>query len=436
MRPRYIFHVDVNSCFASLEQQANPLWRHRPMGVVRKPQEFSVISAPSIEAKKRGVKTAATTFDAWKIIPDMLIVHEDPAKYQYWSGRIWRMLKTFTPDVEVFSVDEAFADMSQIVEQQYDGDPELLAVDIQLELEKLVGEWPTCSIGIARSKVLAKLAGETRKPNGITWIPDDQIDTWRARTPVDEVCGINKGWRWRLSQMGIHNMIDVDDRVLARLKRLYGLPGLYTAWLCQGKDPTPLTPESHHNARKGYGNTRELHKPYPDFKKLQEWLKILCHETAIRMRADNVCGRTVQFWAGSPFELSVSKRYTLPMPIDSEWKIFETCMHICELFGSRLPREFNGVAVYVTNLGPRDGQTMAIFERDRNNTQLMRVLDLINAEWGHLTVYPGWLHDSRYITPMFKANQAFHRDIDDQLDDEESDPIDWEDVFCEIYGMK
>ena len=436
MRPRYILHVDLNSCFASLEQQANPLWRNIPMGVVRKPQEFSVISAPSMEAKRLGVKTASTTFDAWQIIPDMLIVEEDPCKYTYWSGRVWRMLKTFSPLVEVFSVDEAFVDVSQIVEQKYHGDPEMLAVDIQLRLEELIGEWPTCSIGIARSKVLAKLAGETMKPMGITWIKDDEIDEWRARTPVDEVCGINKGWRWRLMQLGIHKMIDVDDAVLYKLKRLYGLPGLYTAWLCQGKDPSPLKPESHHEARKAYGNGRVLHNPYPDYKEMQQWLKMICHETAIRMRADNICGRTVHFYAGGVESRGISKQFTLPVATDCEQKIFETCLHICHLKRHELPENFNRIGVHVTKLGPRTGQSVSLFEPDRVSTKLMKTLDLINAEWGHLTIYPGWLDDAREVTWMFKANQAMYKDIEDQLDDEESDPIDWEDVFYELYGVK
>ena len=436
-QPKYIFYIDADGCFPKLEQQANPLWRHLPMGVVRKPQEFSVISSTSYEAKARGVHTASTTWDAWKICPDMLMVAEDPTKYSYWSGRYWRKIKEFTPDVEVVSVDECYADMTQLVHQKYGGDPELLAVDIQLAMEELVGEWPTFSIGIARSKVMAKMAGEAGKPLGIIRIRDEEIDDWRTRMDVDEVCGIAKGWKWRLNQMGIHKMIDVDDYQLYKLKKIYGRPGLYTGWLCQGRDVMPVQVDDHHRARKGYGHGRVLHKPYPDFEEMLLWLKMICHEGAMRMRQDGVLGRTIHFSVGAVDGPGYSKQYTLPIPIDCEQKIYEACVHIAGLLGiTKKPLNYSFVGYHVTQLQRNESMTTPIFEEDRTKTHLMKCLDLINAEWGVLTCYAGWLHDAKDKTWMFKASQTMHRDVEDDLEDEEKNDIDWITVWEELYGHK
>lgn len=370
--------------------------------------------------------------DAWELIPNMLMAAEDPAKYTYWSGRYWRKIKEFTPDVEVVSIDECYADMTQTVHRNYGGDPELCAIDIQLALEKLIGEWPTFSIGIAKSKVMAKMAGEYGKPLGIIRIKDEEIDEWRARMPVEEVCGIAGGWKRRMNSLGIRYMIDVDDYQLMKLKKLYGKPGLYAGWLCQGKDNLPLQPEAHHSKRKGYGHGRVLHKPYPDFKEMLLWLKMICHEGAIRMRAAGVLGRTIHFGVGTTDGRGFGKQYTLPIPTDNEMRIFDTCVHIADLLGiSKRDFNYNFVGFQVTKLQVADGMTTPIFKADRSATHLMKTLDLINDTWGPLTVFPGWLYDARAKTWMFKASQTMHRDVEDELEDE--DPIDWEEVLDELH---
>lgn len=402
------------------------------MGVVRKPQEWSVISSTSREAKLRRVHTATTTMDAWELIPNMIMAAEDPAKYTYWSGRYWRKIKEFTPDVEVVSIDECYADMTQSVHKNYGGDPERCAIDIQLALEKLVGEWPTFSIGIANSKVMAKMAGEHGKPFGIVRIRDEEIDEWRARMRVDEVCGIANGWKRRLNNLGIRYMIDVDEYQLFRLKKLYGKPGLYAGWLCQGKDILPLQPDVHHNVRKGYGHGRVLHKPYPDYEEMLKWLKMICHEGAIRMRAAGVLGRTIHFACGSIDGPGFGKQYTLPIPTDSEMRIFDSCVHISKLLKlDRMDLNYNFVGFHVTKLQVAEGMTTPMFESDRFDTHLLKTLDLINDEWGPLTIYQGWLDDAKDKTWMFKASQTMHRDVEDDLEDEV--PIDWEEVLEEIY---
>jgi DNA polymerase-4 len=434
--PRFIMFVDINCCFASLEQQANPFWRGIPMGVVRKPKLWSVISAPSFEAKKRGVDTAMTTGDAWEICPEMLIVHEDADKYRYWSGKFWELLKSFTPLVEVFSVDEAFADITQLVRDN-GGDPVAIAREYKQKLTKMAGEWITCSIGIANSKVMAKLAGESQKrPDSLVWIKDDEIEDWRRRTPVEAACGIADGWKERLSHFGITRMGDVTDEMVLRLQRRYKKPGLMAGWICQGKDPEPLKQNKHKERRKAYGNVREISRPHPNFEEVTGWLKILCHEAAIRMRADGVCGKTIHFFGSDPAGYGASKQYSLQHPTANELTIFETCVHIAKLIGKDLPYHFNGIGVGITNLACQSAQTISLFHDDQRWMHIMKTLDKINAEWGPLSVYPGFLQEAKAITPMFKANQSMHKDIEDEPEfDEQAEETEMMDVLWELYEM-
>ena len=236
-----ILHTDMNSYFASVEQQANPYLRGRPIAVSRKPQDHTIAAAVSNEAKEFGLKSGMPTWQVGKLCPWITFVHGDPAKYAYVSSQIFSILKRFSPLLEVFSIDEAFLDITSVADRH--GGSEHLAKKIKAEIRREIGECITCSIGIAPSKVLAKIASETKKPDGLVLIPESQVQRWLERTPVTDAFGINKRIAWRLSPKGIRTLADLGQCDLHWLLKKFGTIGYYLHLIGNGKDPVPLNPK-------------------------------------------------------------------------------------------------------------------------------------------------------------------------------------------------
>jgi nucleotidyltransferase/DNA polymerase involved in DNA repair len=235
MAGRVILHVDMDSFFASVEQQANPKLRGVPIAVSGDPKSRTVVAAASKEAKKFGVKSAMTIREARALCPQIQFVLGDPDKYVEVSRRVITILQSFTPDVEVASIDEAFLDVTGWVAQYacderrrslWSGAPGCgdariphrgilagvppslsasggtmaaqssqppapgaslpatgaicIAQEIKRRIREEIGEWVTCSIGIASNKRLAKLASEFDKPDGLVFVYTDDPPSMAA----------------------------------------------------------------------------------------------------------------------------------------------------------------------------------------------------------------------------------------------------------------
>ena len=410
MGQRTIAHVDLNACFASLEQQSNPRLRGTPTAVVRKAQRVSVISAPSYEAKRRGVRTGMTTLEAERRCPELRVLLEDPTKYLEASRRFFELLDDMTGAVEVFSVDEGFADLSYPLHQL--GDAVWVAERIKRKVRERLGEWMTVSIGVGPSKVIAKIAGEQRKPDGLVWIRDSEVQDWLETLAVDEACGIAERTKDRLSAMGIRTLADLGRADVMRLRQIFGINGYFLHLIGQGKDPVPFQAGGA-PARKGFGHGRVLPWPWPDFEGATDWLQVLCHMVARRMRAHGHAARVVHLSVESADGWGGSKQRCLPVATDDEQIIFEACRRIAEDLGrhERLPQEIQYIGVSVSKLDDRNRQPLSLFPQGRARHRLIDAMDTINDRFGDLSVYFGGLHEGRQKLSVHAANRGMYRDI-------------------------
>lgn len=181
-----VLHIDINAYFATLEQQANPFLRGRPILVCGKGSgERTVVATASYEAKRLGVKTGMAVWQAKKLVPEALIVAADYDKYLDVTRRLGAIFEQYTPDVEFFSIDEAFLKIANPISNNNANHRESgleiirenirVALSIKREIREILGSHVTCSIGIAENKLLAKIASEFRKPDGLTVVmPRDQ----------------------------------------------------------------------------------------------------------------------------------------------------------------------------------------------------------------------------------------------------------------------
>ena len=209
---RNIMHIDFNSYFASVEQQANPHLRGKPIGVtggdkqsLRLPDgslriKRTVLGAASIEAKKFGVKTGMQIWEAKRLCPQIIIVPGNSDKYLTVTTKFINILKDYTPYLEVFSIDECFL---QLVGGS---SPIIIAQIIKRRIRDEIGKFIKCSVGISYNKLMAKLAGSLQKPDGLVVIENEKkamevLD----KIPLDEICGIGFRIKRRLNNMGIFN---------------------------------------------------------------------------------------------------------------------------------------------------------------------------------------------------------------------------------------
>jgi DNA polymerase IV len=179
-----ILHVDADAFFASCEQAVHPELRGRPVITGR---ERGIVAAASYEAKARGVKRGMRLFEARKVCPDAVILPSDYETYSLFSIRMFGIFRRFSPDVEEYSIDEAFVDLTGL-RRSFHGPYAMIAEKMQETVEKELGI--TVSIGVSLSKVLAKIGSKHNKPHGLTLIPGRDIHLYLEGLPVEKVWGI------------------------------------------------------------------------------------------------------------------------------------------------------------------------------------------------------------------------------------------------------
>ncbi len=222
-------HIDFNSFFASVEQQANPHLRGKAIAVAGKAGgdlRRSVVTTASREAKARGVKTAMATWEAKKICPELIIVPGDPQKYAMITERLLNVCRKYADNVEQFSTDEVFIDVTLAADNYFGAS--MLALMIRRDLKATCGSVCTASIGVAPNKLVAKLASESVKPNGLTVVRPHEVEAFVRTRPLADFCGIGRQTEKRLAELGVTSVDTLRTVPRARLIELFKS---YGEWL-------------------------------------------------------------------------------------------------------------------------------------------------------------------------------------------------------------
>lgn len=227
-----VAHVDMNSYFASVEQQANTFLRGKPLGVCAYLHEYGCVIAASVEAKKLGMKVGMTMAEAKQIVPNAVFVQTDPPKYRAVTSRIFSILHAYTDRMEHYSIDEAFLDLTGWYRDAAEASFALSIAKRRIREE--VGDWLRCSVGIAPTRFLAKTASDLKKPDGLTIITHDNLDEVLSRLDLEDVCGIGPRMRKRLERLGYKTLLQVKYASTENLMRAFGVNGFYLQARLQG----------------------------------------------------------------------------------------------------------------------------------------------------------------------------------------------------------
>ncbi len=381
---RTILHIDANAFFASVEQSANPKLRGKPIAVVGG-HGRTVITTSSYEARAKGVKTGMAIWEAKRTCPELIIVVGDNKKYTYTSTRINEIFRDYTPEVEAFSIDESWLDVTHSL--SIFGTAENIAYLIKARIKHLFGI--TCSIGIAPNKLLAKLASDMQKPDGLTVITPENVARTLERMPINELCGIGKKMQRHLNLMSIYTCGELGRCEESRLTRKFGIIGTRLKEMGQGIDNLPVVRFGREDDVKSVGHSRTLERDIDDPAEIRKFLLQLSEMVGSRARRYNVSGKTIHLYVRyADFFSSWGKQTTLKQYINLSDEIYRAALGILNTVELDQPVRLLGISL--SNL-KHQAEQLPLFEEERKKLFATQAMDSINERYGRMSVTFGSL---------------------------------------------
>jgi len=395
---RRIMHVDMNSFFASVEQQCNPRLRGKPIAVIGS-NKRTIITTASYEARAFGIKTGMTVPEAKKLCPDLILVTGDNKKYTDTCTQLISIYENYTPAVEVFSVDEAFLDITGST--WLFGGEERMARLIKEEIREKLGL--TCSIGIAPNKLLAKLASDWQKPDGLVIIRAEEVTTLLEDLPAKELCGIGPHLEQYLAAMDIKTCGELGRKDPALLKSRFGVIGEKLHFMGLGIDDSPLIPLEEEEEIKSVGHSMTLEKDIWDRNLISLHILQLSEMVGRRLRTYGCQGRTVALTIRYADFTTFTRQHSLKDYIAHTTDIYQTALRI--ISSIRLEQAVRLLGVSVSNLCKRAVQ-LCLFEEEKKKALATEAMDEINGRYGEFTITWGTLllryHHSGVISPSWR----------------------------------
>ena len=381
---RTILHVDMNAFFASVEQSAHPELRGKPIAVVGG-HGRTVITTSSYEARAKGVKTGMAIWEGKRTCPELIIVVGDNKKYTHTSTRINEIFRTYTPEVEAFSIDESWLDVTHSL--SIFGSAVNIAYLIKARIKHLFDI--TCSIGIAPNKLLAKLASDMQKPDGLTVIEPDNVTRVLERMPIKELCGIGTKMQRHLNMMSIYTCGELGRCDETRLTRKFGIVGKRLKEMGQGRDSSPVVRFGKEDDVKSVGHSMTLERDIDDPAEIRRFLLQLSEMVGSRARRYNVSGKTIHLYVRyADFFSSWGKQTTLKNYINQSDEIYKTAISILGTVELEQPVRLLGVSL--SNL-KHQAEQLPLFAEDRRKLEATRAMDAVNQRFGDMVVTFGSL---------------------------------------------
>jgi DNA polymerase IV len=380
--PKVIILVDMNCFFAAVEQQDNPFWRNRPVAVTNGIQGTTIITS-SYEARAYGVKTGMRLKEARQLCPELIQAPSRPYRYAEISTRIMESLQEITPDLEVYSVDEAFLDVTHC--QSLLGAP--------LEIAKLVkrtvsdASGLTCSVGVSGDKTTAKYAAKLNKPDGLTLIPPWEAEATLAPLHVTELSGINKGTARFLEQYGVISCGDMKKIPISVPAKRFGNIGRRIWLMAQGKDPDVV--QINVKPPKTVGHGKVMPPKTDDLITILTYFQHMSEKVASRLRKHQY--KANHFYIGIKTEQGwLQTRAKIKQATDDGQILFTQCRQFVMKYW-----QGQGVwQVQVTALNPQAEHQQDMFSDTLVNNkrkQLNTAVDQINQRYGEFSVAPSRL---------------------------------------------
>ena len=377
-----ILHVDMDAFYASVAERDDPSLRGK--AVVVGAGARGVVLSANYAARKYGIRAAMPVGRAKRMAPHAIFVTPDHQRYSEVSAKVMEIFDSFTPLVEPISLDEAFLDVT--------GARKLLGTgrEIAVEIRRLVeaSEGITCSVGIAPSKFIAKLASGHCKPNGILEIPADRILNFLHPLPVNAIWGVGPKTAETLERLGLRTVADIANLPRATLIRALGQASgasLYElAWGRDYRDVTPNEPDKSISAAETFA--QDIDDPEEI---LREFLR-LTEKAAARLRENGYYAKTISIKVRFADFSTISRSKTLPLPIDSTHDIYEIAKSLYLALNLDRAR-LRLVGISLDNLSEAAPEQLLLGARERGWREADSAIDRAKLRFGGGSVRPGRL---------------------------------------------
>jgi DNA polymerase-4 len=373
-----LMHIDLNSCFATIEQQANPLYRGYPLVVAAYTTDRGCILAASKEAKKLGIKTGMYVGEGKNIYPKLIVLPSDPPKYRFINKKLFDLFSEYSPEVKIKSIDEMVVNFFGSKKDMI-----LTAKEIKQRIKDEIGDWLTVSIGIAPNTYLAKIASNLHKPDGLDMITAHNIEHILCSLKLEDLTGIKEGYGGRLRKKGIYSPIAMYTADAKTLCAAFGSK-IGTDWqlMLHGYESDLYDRDTI----KTIGHSYALPQAYlTSDVRLHQILSQLVEKMGRRVREGHFTAGGIRLTAIFSDHTYWNHGEKLVQPVFTSRDLYDASLKILAQAPKKLVKL---LAVSSYCLSDETQEQLALFDSSDRKHALTQALDAIADRWGEFTVTP------------------------------------------------
>jgi DNA polymerase IV len=380
-----IMHIDLNSCFAIIEQQANPLLRHKPVAIAAYDSPGGAVIASSYEAKARGIKLGVNVREARLLAPDVCIRMPDPAKYRDAHKRFKAVLTAYTGNVTPKSIDEFVIEFTGSPALRSGKTMQDIGYEIKQRIKDSLGNYVTVNVGIGTNRFLAKTAAGLNKPDGLDTITAHNLTHVYSSLQLTDLTGINVRFAARLNAAGIYTPLDFLNAPADLLAKKVFKSRVGYDWYARLRG---WEVDNIAWGTKTFGHQYALGKKTKDKQELSKILAKLCEKTGRRMRRNNYSAHGVHLWVLFANRTHWAKGRHTHNQLYASQDIYIYAQRLLNEIA--IPANVTNIGVSVYKLTPSQPRQQSLFAETRlDSYALADATDDINNRYGEFTIVPG-----------------------------------------------
>ncbi|ASF39833.1 DNA polymerase IV [Halobacillus halophilus] len=398
---RVIFHVDMNSFYASVEMAFDPKLKGKPLAIAGNPEERrGIVVTSSYEARKFGVKTTMPVGEARRLCPELMVMRPNFERYRTASKEMFKILADVTSLVQPVSIDEGYMDITNCSSQ---GSPPEIAERIQ---QRIADELDLpCSIGIAPNKFLAKMASDMKKPMGITILRKRDLQNKLWPLPIEEMYGVGDKTAEKLRRIKVETIGDLAVHPVLELKRLLGINGERLQNRANGYDQRPVDPDAVHEF-KSIGTSTTLPEDTTDDQEVRSVLRKLTHKVEARMKNKKVLAQNVQLMIRYHDRKTVTRSRQLKEFIQSAEDLFQVSLQLFDEHWNQEPIRLLGITAQDLAEKSEITQQLDLFnyEQYASKEKLYKAIDDLTEKYGSNPFQPLSAPQNNTVTTSFQKD--------------------------------
>lgn len=376
-----IMHIDLNSCFATIEQQARPMLRGRPVAIVNRRTDTTAIVTASYEAKAMGVKVGMKLREAKLLCPDIIALESDPSKYRYVYHKLLGIMNDYSAHVTMKSIDEGVIDFHNTTAAMQDRDLVEIGMEIKQRLKDEIGVWMRCNIGIATNRFLAKTAAGLHKPDGLDVITSQNIRQVLGELKLTDLTGIASRNEKRLNSVGIMTPLQFLDTDSITLHKIVFKSVVGDWWYkrLRGWEVDDVSTDM-----KRVGRQYVLESFSLSYDEILQRLHHLCESVGSRMRSQQKSARGIYVYAKTLERGYWHASSLSSLPFSSDQAIYAQALRLFQ----KAPDGMKEIGIHCYELETIEDSQMSLFnDQIVRERQVTNAIDDINKRWGDRTIH-------------------------------------------------